>query len=68
MSATSHAALGGSRTVDEPVIEFRAEIGFAETQTILRSPDVFTDRRAEAETAAEIVERIRTDERCEDAI
>jgi hypothetical protein len=45
------------------VIEFRAEIGFAETQTILRSPDVFTDRRAEAEVAAEIVERIRTDER-----
>ncbi|NNE74653.1 MAG: hypothetical protein HKN26_13385 [Acidimicrobiales bacterium] len=44
------------------IIEFRAEIGFAETQAILRSPDVFTDRRAEAELAAEIIERIRIDE------
>ena len=44
------------------IIEFRAEIGFADTQTILRTPDVFTDRRDDAELAAEIVERIRTDE------
>ena len=44
------------------VIEFRAEIGFAATQQILRTPDLFVDRRAEAEEAAEIVERIRTDE------
>ncbi len=44
------------------IIEFRAELGFAETQAILRTPDVFTDRRAEAELAAEIVERIRMDE------
>ena len=44
------------------MIEFRAEIGFTTTQAILRSPDVFTGRRAEAERAAEIVERIRTDE------
>ncbi len=44
------------------VIEFRAEIGFVATQEILRTPDLFVDRRAEAEEAAEIVERIRTDE------
>ena len=44
------------------VIEFRAEIGFEATQAILRTPDLFTDRRSEAEEAAEIVERIRTDE------
>ncbi len=44
------------------LIEFRAEIGFANTQAILRTPDLFADRRAEAEEAAEIVERIRTDE------
>lgn len=44
------------------VIEFRAEIGFADTQAILRTPDLFVDRRAEAEEAAEIIERIRTDE------
>ena len=45
------------------VIEFRAEIGFANTQETLRTDDLFTDKRAEAELAAEIVERIRTDER-----
>ena len=44
------------------LIEFRAEIGFASTQAILRTPSLFTDRRAEAEEAAMIVERIRTDE------
>lgn len=44
------------------IIEFRAELGFAEAQAILRSPDVFVDRREEAEEAAEIIERIRTDE------
>ncbi|GJM38794.1 MAG: hypothetical protein DHS20C19_21610 [Acidimicrobiales bacterium] len=44
------------------IIEFRAELGFADTQQILRTPDVFTDRRADAELAAEIVERIRIDE------
>ncbi len=44
------------------IIEFRAEIGFANTQEILRTPDLFPGRRAEAETAAEIVERIRADE------
>jgi hypothetical protein len=44
------------------VIEFRAELGFASTQEVLRTPDLFTDRRADAELAAEVVERIRTDE------
>lgn len=44
------------------IIEFRAEIGFAATQAVLRTPDLFADRRAEAELAAEIVGRIRTDE------
>jgi hypothetical protein len=44
------------------LIEFRAEIGFANTQDILRTPDLFADRRAAAEEAAQIVERIRTDE------
>lgn len=45
------------------VIEFRAEIGFALTQEVLRTPDLFRGRREEAELAANIVERIRTDER-----
>ncbi|MFM2078224.1 MAG: hypothetical protein RJA49_2114 [Actinomycetota bacterium] len=44
------------------VIEFRAEIGFAATQDILRTPDLFVGRRAQAEEAAEIVDRIRADE------
>jgi hypothetical protein len=44
------------------VIEFRAEIGFATTQAILRMPDLFRERRAQAEEGAEIIERIRTDE------
>lgn len=44
------------------LIEFRAEIGFASTQKIMRTPTLFTDRRAEAEEAARIVGRIRTDE------
>jgi len=44
------------------VIEFRAEIGFANTQHVLRTADLFPDRRAAAEEAAQIIERIRTDE------
>ena len=44
------------------VIEFRAEIGFASTQKVLRTEDLFTERRPQAEEAAELVERIRTDE------
>lgn len=44
------------------IIEFRAEIGFAAAQAVLRTPDLFVDRRAGAELAAELVGRIRTDE------
>ena len=44
------------------VIEFRAEIGFAAAQAIFRTPDLFADRRDEAELGAEIIGRIRTDE------
>jgi len=44
------------------LIEFRAEIGFASTQEVLRTPTLFSDRRGDAEEAAEIVGRIREDE------
>ena len=44
------------------LIEFRAELGFSESQAVLRTPDLFPGRRAEAEEAAEIIGRIRTDE------
>jgi hypothetical protein len=44
------------------MIEFRAERGFAFTESLLRDPELFTSRRAEAERAAEIVGRIRADE------
>ncbi len=44
------------------LIEFRAEIGFAITQKVFRTTDLFVDRRENAEEAAEIIERIRTDE------
>jgi hypothetical protein len=44
------------------MIEFRAELGFADTQAVLRTPDLFADRREQAEEAAEIVDRIRADE------
>lgn len=44
------------------IIEFRAELGFADSQQILRTPDVFADRREGAELAAEIIGRIRIDE------
>jgi len=44
------------------MIEFRAERGFSSTENLLRDPELFTDRRAEAERAAEIVGRIRSDE------
>ena len=44
------------------MIEFRAERGFQSTQRLLRDPDLFRARRAEAEHAAEIVGRIRADE------
>ena len=44
------------------LIEFRAELGFQLSETLLRDPELFPGRRAEAEHAAEIVGRIRADE------
>ncbi|HEU5084513.1 MAG TPA: hypothetical protein VFU14_14310 [Acidimicrobiales bacterium] len=44
------------------LIEFRAELGFSETQAVLRTPDLWGARAAQAEEAAEIIGRIRTDE------
>ncbi|MFP5322165.1 MAG: hypothetical protein ACLGIC_10010 [Acidimicrobiia bacterium] len=44
------------------IIEFRAELGFSETQAVLRTPDLWGDRAAQAEEAADIIGRIRTDE------
>lgn len=44
------------------LIEFRAELGFSETQAVFRTPDLFAERRSGAEQAAEIIGRIRTDE------
>lgn len=44
------------------MIEFRAERGFSTSEALLLDPDLFTARRAEAEEAAEVVARIRTDE------
>ncbi len=44
------------------MIEFRAEIGFAFSQEMLRDPELFPERREAALEAAEVVERIRTDE------
>jgi hypothetical protein len=44
------------------LIEFRAERIFSTAETLLRDPELFRDRRDEAEHAAEIVNRIRMDE------
>lgn len=44
------------------VIEVRAESFFAHCCRLLRDPELFVDRRAAAEQAATIVERIREDE------
>lgn len=44
------------------LIEFRAERGFAQTEQLLRDPDLFGGRRDDAEHAAVIVDRIRADE------
>lgn len=44
------------------IIEFRAEIGFALAQDLFRTPGLFPEREAEAELAADMIERIRTDE------
>lgn len=44
------------------LIEFRAERIFAQTQALLRDPELFRGRRAAAEHAAVLVDRIRADE------
>lgn len=44
------------------LIEFRAERGFAMSEQLLRDPYLFTERREQAERAADIVDRIRRDE------
>ena len=44
------------------MIEVRAEAFFSFCINLMRSPDVFRDRREAANHAAELVERIRTDE------
>ena len=44
------------------MIEIRAESFFSLCMRIFRDPDLFTERRADAETAAVMVGRIRTDE------
>lgn len=45
------------------MIEIRAFLGFEQTERLLRDPGLFPDRRAQADEAAEIVARIRVDER-----
>jgi hypothetical protein len=44
------------------MIELRAERIFSTTETLLRDPELFTGRRAEALRGAELVNRIRADE------
>jgi hypothetical protein len=44
------------------LIEFRAERIFSLTESLLRDPELFVERRGEALRGAEIVNRIRTDE------
>ena len=44
------------------MIEIRAEAFFAFCCRLFRDPELFTDRRADAELAAVMVDRIRTDE------
>jgi hypothetical protein len=44
------------------MIEIRAEAFFSLCCRMFRDPDIFTDRRADAELAATMIERIRTDE------
>jgi hypothetical protein len=44
------------------MIEVRAEVAFDFTLRILRDPELFTGTRENAEVAAQMVERIRTDE------
>ena len=44
------------------LIEYRAEIGFASTQAVLRTAGLFPGRDAQAKEAAGIIDRIRSDE------
>ncbi|HEY7900529.1 MAG TPA: hypothetical protein VIC25_05020 [Caulobacteraceae bacterium] len=44
------------------MIEVRAESFFGLCQNLFRDPELFSNRRSDADTAAELVERIRTDE------
>lgn len=44
------------------IIEFRAELGFASSEQLLRDPELFADRRAAADEAADLIDRIRQDE------
>lgn len=44
------------------LIEFRAALNFDFTERLLRDPELFRERRAEAELAADVVDRIRIDE------
>lgn len=44
------------------MIEVRAERGFSFNQAVIRTPDLFTDRPDARALAAEMIERIRTDE------
>ena len=44
------------------LIEFRAELGFASSEQLLRDPELFTDRREAADEAADLIDRIRRDE------
>lgn len=44
------------------IIEFRAELGFASSEQLLRDPELFVDRRAQADEAADVIDRIRKDE------
>lgn len=44
------------------LIEFRAEIGFASSQEIFRTTELFPGRESDVLESAEIIERIRTDE------
>ena len=45
------------------LIEFRAEIGFAAAQEVMRTEGLFDKPRDQLELAAEIIERIRIDEK-----
>jgi hypothetical protein len=44
------------------MIELRAEIGFSASEQLLSDPELFTERRSEAEQAVQVVRRIRQDE------